>query len=121
MTETQRILLGYAVNLVYIALLIVFGELAHRKWGVNKEIARKLEHIGTSGNWILAYLIMGLNYHLLILNGFAAVLLTVIALTGAMSSVERDDAEKSYGLIWFGWSTFAVALFCYIFYKDLFV
>ena len=121
MTETQRILLGYAVNLVYIALLIVFGELAHRKWGVNKEIARKLEHIGTSANWILAYLIMGLNYHLLILNGFAAVLLTVIALTGAMSSVERDDAEKSYGLIWFGWSTFAVALFCYIFYKDLFV
>ena len=121
MTETQRILLGYAVNFIYIVFLIVFGELAHSKWGLNKETARKLEHIGTSGNWLLAYLIMGLNYHLLILNGFAAVLLTVIALTGAMKSVEREDAEKSYGLIWFGWSTFAVALICYLFNKELFV
>ncbi len=121
MTETQRILLGYAVNFVYIALLIVFGELAHSKWGMNKETARKLEHIGTSGNWLLAYLIMGASYHLIILNGFAAVLLTVIALTGVMKSVERDDAEKSYGLIWFGWSTFAVALLCYLFNKELFV
>lgn len=121
MTETQKIILGYAVNLIYIVILIVVGEFLHKKCGVNKEVARKLEHIGTSGNWILAYLIFGVNYHLIILNGFAATLLTVITLTGAMSSVEREDADKSYGLIWFGWSTFAVALVTYLVRPDLFV
>ena len=121
MTETQRILLGYAVNFAYIVLLIVFGELSHKKWGLDKETARKLEHIGTSGNWLLAYLFFGVSYHLLILNGLAAALLIFLALSGVMKSVERDDADKSYGLIWFGISTFASALLCYILIPHLFV
>ena len=120
MTETQKIILGYAVNFIYAAILIFVGELLHKKWHVEKEVARKLEHIGASGSWLISYLFFGASIHIIIFNALGAVMLTVIALTGAMSSIERDDTDKSYGLIWFGWSTFVVATATFILRPDLF-
>lgn len=121
MTETQSIILGYVVNFVYAAILIVVGELLHKKLHVEKEVARKLEHIGASGSWLISYFFFGLTPHLIIFNALGAVMLTVIALTGAMSSIEREDTDKSYGLIWFGWGTFVVAVTAYLIKPELFV
>ena len=100
------IALGYIVTFVYMALVILVGEIIQKKFNTNKEMTRKCEHLATSASWAIAYLFFGPTYHLIIVNFGAFVVLTLITFTGFMKSAEREDADKSYGLFYFGLSTF---------------
>ena len=109
MTETQRIILGYAVITLYVLAVIFFGEFLHKKCKVEKVLARKIEHILTGACWLLGYLFFGVTYHNFLINGLAFIALILITQLRLMESVEHSDGKKNYGLIFFGLSTFIVA------------
>lgn len=121
MSETVRIILGYVIFGAYMALVVVFGELLRKLCHINEDITRKIEHILTSAVWLVAYFLLGATYHLVIVNAIGLVGLTAIMLSGKLKAVERSDDKKSYGLLYFGISTFIVATICVFFFPDKFV
>lgn len=106
MSNELSIVLGYVLSFVYMALVIFVGEAVQKKFDTDKEITRKCEHIATSASFAICYFFVGATYHLIIINFLAMCALGVITFAGMMKSVEREDAEKSYGLFYFGLSTF---------------
>ena len=108
MNETLKLTLGYILSLVYMGAIMLLGERLHQKWNIKKEVARKLEHIATGGNWFIAYFFVGPTYHLVILSAVAAAALALITFGGFLHSVERDDEKRSYGLVYFGIANFIV-------------
>ena len=106
MSKELSIVLGYVISFVYMALVIVVGELVQKKFNTDKELTRKCEHIATSASWAICYFFVGATYHLVIVNFLAMCALAAVTFGGLMKSVERDDADKSYGLFYFGLSTF---------------
>lgn len=120
MTETQRIILGYAVITLYVLAVIFFGEFLHKKCKVEKILARKIEHILTGACWLLGYLFFGVTYHNVLINGLAFVALILITHLRLMESVEHSDGKKNYGLVFFGLSTFVVAAIGVFVFPDLY-
>ena len=115
------ILLGYIITFVYMALVIVVGELVQKKFNTDKEMTRKCEHLATSASWALCYIFVGPTYHLVIINFIAFAILALLTFTNFMKSAERDDAEKSYGLFYFGLSTFLSIAIAYFVNTELIV
>lgn len=108
LSRAASVTLGYVIFFVYVAIIMVVGELVQKKTKLDAEVIRKLEHIATGASWAIAYAFIGLSYHLIIINGISVVLLAVTTFGNLMKSVERTDANKSYGLLYFGISTLAV-------------
>ena len=105
----DNIILGYLFSFVYMIAVILVGETVQKKLGTDKELTRKVEHIATSASWALCYVFVGATYHLVIVNLLALVGLTLITFAGLMKSVEREDTARSWGLMYFGISTFVNA------------
>lgn len=120
MSETLKIVLGYVVSFAYMGVVIALGELLHKLCHLSEDTTRKIEHILTSASWIIAYLFFGATYHLLITNFLGLVGLTVIMFSGKLKAVERSDEKKSYGLLYFGISTFIVATVAVVFMPEQF-
>ena len=99
------IALGYVVFFLYMGLLIVVGEAVQKKFNLDKELCRKAEHLGAGLSWFVCYLFTGNTIHTFIINVVGLILLAVITFGGLMKSVQREDADKSYGLFFFGLST----------------
>ena len=108
MSDTLRIILGYVIFFGYMFLEIVIGEALQKKFDLNKEMTRKVEHMFTGVCWIIGYFFLGWTIHLFIVNLISVVLLGVITFGGLMKSIEREDAGKSYGVFYFGLSTLIV-------------
>lgn len=87
------------------ALVIFVGEAVQKKFNTDKELTRKCEHIATSASWAICYFFVGTSIHIVIINLLAFIALAAITFTGFMSSAERTDAKRSYGLFYFGLST----------------
>ena len=102
MNPAWKIILGYLFFFGYMFLVIVVGEFFQKKFDLDKEKTRKIEHIATGVCWIVEYLTFGWTYHMFIAHAVALLLLFFITFSGAMESVERDDLKHSYGLIYFG-------------------
>lgn len=102
----RNIVLGYLLSFLYMLSVIVVGELIQKKFNTDKERTRKAEHIATSASWALCYLFVGPSYHLVIVNFLALLGLAFLTFSGLMKSVERRDTARSYGLLYFGLSTF---------------
>ncbi len=107
------VVLGYLVSFLYMGLVIFVGELVQKKTGSDPEMTRKVEHVATSASWVIGYLLVGPTYHLIIINFLAFAVLTVITFSNFMQSVVRTDADKSYGLFYFGLSTFLTIVISY--------
>ncbi len=105
--------LAYIFSFLYMGLVIVVGETVQKKTGADPEMTRKVEHIATSASWVVAYLLAGPTFHLIIINALAFVALTVLTFGNLMKSAERTDADKSYGLFYFGLSTFLTILIAF--------
>ncbi|MBE7088913.1 MAG: DUF92 domain-containing protein [Clostridiales bacterium] len=104
------IALGYVLSFTYMALVICIGELVQRKFNLDKEMTRKCEHVATALSWIICYFFVGTSVHMLIINLIACAILGVIAFGNLMSSVEREDTKRSYGLFYYGLSTSVIAV-----------
>lgn len=108
LSRAASVTIGYVVFFAYVALIMVVGELVQKKTKLDAEVIRKLEHIATGASWAIGYIFIGLSYHLIIINAISVALLAVTTFGNLMKSVERADAKKSYGLLYFGISTLAV-------------
>lgn len=120
MNETLRIVLSYVVFFLYMGLVIVVGEALQKKFNLDKEMCRKGEHLATGLSWLICCFFTGASVHTLIINFVGLVLLAVITFGGLMKSVQREDAEKSYGLFFFGLSTCVVTAITIFFNKDFY-
>lgn len=108
MNPTLKIVLGYVVFFGYMFLEILVGEFLQKKFDLNKEMTRKVEHIATGVCWIIGYFFLGWSIHIFIINAIGLVMLCVITFGDLMKSVEREDMGKSYGIVYFGASTLIV-------------
>ena len=108
MSDTLRIVLGYVIFFGYMFLEIIVGETLQKKFDLDKEMTRKVEHMFTGVCWIIGYFFLGWSIHLFIVNLISVVLLGIITFGGLMKSIEREDAGKSYGVFYFGLSTLVV-------------
>lgn len=108
MSDTLWTVIGYVVFFGYMFLEIVIGEALQKKFNLDKEMTRKVEHMFTGVCWIIGYFFFGWSIHLFIVNLVGLVLLAVITFGGLMKSIEREDADKSYGVFYFGLSTLVV-------------
>ncbi len=121
MDETLKIVLGYIVFFAFMGGVIFIGELISKKTSIDKELCRKLEHIATGFSWLICCYFTGATIHTLIINFVGLIILGLITFTGFMKSVERDDNDgKSYGLFYFGLSTFIVMALTLIFNTDFY-
>ena len=69
-------------------------------------MTRKCEHIATSASFAMCYFFVGATIHLVIVNFIAMCILALLTFGNFMKSAERTDSDKSYGLFFFGISTF---------------
>lgn len=120
MNETLKIVLGYVVFFVYMGLVMAVGELIGKKFGVEKEICRKCEHLATSLSWLICFFFTGASVHTLIINVVGLVVLAAVTFGSVMKTVERDDAAKSYGVVYFGFSTAVVMAITYFVNLDFY-
>lgn len=116
-----KIILGYVCFILYQLLLIIGGESFSKKTSVPKETIRKVQHLFTSGLWILGVVFFGPSIHMVIINFFGLLLLTIGTFTGIFTSSERSDSKYSYGLMYFGLGSFLVLLFGVYVERDLFL
>ena len=114
MSKALFTVIGYVVFSLYTCGIMYLGDLIERKTGADKTICRKMTHIVSAFVWVICYYFFGCSIHWVLLNGIGAAILGVVTYTGFMKGFERDDASKSYGLFYFGLSTFVVALVTYI-------
>ena len=114
MDETLFTIIGYVVFNVYVVGILGLGILLEKKTRIDKTVCRKLTHVVFAFLWFICYFFFGCSIHWVLLNGIGAAALGVIILGGFMKSYEREDADKSYGIFYFGLSTFVVALVCYL-------
>lgn len=121
MNELLFTIIGYIAFTVYTCGIMFLGMLVERKTGIDKTVCRKLTHIVSAFVWVICYYFFGCSVHWVILNGVGTVALGVITFCGLMDSYDRDDAKKSYGLFYFGLSTFVVALICYLYGEELYL
>ena len=108
MSDTLRIVLGYVIFFGYMFLEILVGEALQKKFDLDKEMTRKVEHMFTGVCWIIGYFFLGWSIHLFIVNAISVVLLGIITFGGLMKSIEREDTARSYGVFYFGLSTLIV-------------
>lgn len=120
MSKTLFLIIGYILFTVYTVGIMLLGALLEKKTSLDKTICRKLTHIISAGVWVICYIFFGCSIHWVLLNGIGTILLGFIVFGNRMSFIERDDAEKSYGLFFFGLSTFIVALICYLVGEELY-
>ena len=121
MSDTLRIILGYILFFGYIGLVSVVGETVQKKFDLDKDMTRKVEHIFAGVCWIIAYLFFGWSIHHFIVNVIGLILLTVITFGGLLKTIERTDLGKSYGVFYFGLSTLVVASIVIFIENDLFL
>lgn len=114
MSKTLFTVIGYVVFSLYTCGIMYLGDLIERKTGADKTVCRKMTHIVSAFVWVICYYFFGCSLHWVLLNGIGAALLGIVTFKGTLKGFERDDADKSYGLFYFGLSTFVVALVTYI-------
>ena len=105
MTEIQKIIVGYAVNAVYLLLVILFGEMLNKKFKVNSETSRKIEHLLTGANWIFVYLFFGTTIHTFIFGVLCLITLILLTFAVKLESANREGHKYSLGLVYYGISS----------------
>lgn len=114
MDKTLFTVIGYIVFIAYTCSIMFLGTLIEKKTSADKTLCRKITHVVSAFVWIICYFFFGSSLHWVILNGVGAVALGVITFGNLMKTYDRDDADKSYGLFFFGLATFVVALISYL-------
>lgn len=111
------VVVGYATFFGYSAVIMGLGLLVEKKTHCDKMICRKLTHIISAGVWVINYVFFKCSVHWVIANGIGAIALGIVTFGNFMKVYERDDAQKSYGLFYFGASTFVVALISFLAFR----
>lgn len=120
MNETVRIVLCYIVFFAYMLLILAVGEFLQKKFNLDKEMCRKGEHLASGLCWLICCLFLGVSVHTFIMNAIGLALLIPVIFLGSLKSVERKDAGKSYGIVYFAFSTLVAMGITVFFNQDFF-
>lgn len=115
---TLGAVLMYVATFAYMALVILVGEFVLHKFNTDKEMTRKCEHLATCASWAICYFFVGPSIHLVIVNFLSLLVFAVLTFGNLMKSAEREDADKSYGIFYFGLATFVTITITILFNKD---
>ena len=113
--------IGYIVFVLYTVGIMALGVLLEKHARIDGTLARKLTHIVSAFIWVICYIFFGYSLHWVILNGISTVALALVIFNKRFTAFGRDDAKSSVGLFYFGLSTFAVAVLCYILGPELYL
>ena len=108
------ILLGYLSFFIYSFAIMLLSIIIEKKTKIDKLICRKVTHIISAFVWVISWFFFGCSIQWVIANGIGAISLAFVTFGKGFAVYERNDANKSYGLFYFGISTFFVALTCYL-------
>lgn len=114
MNHSLFLAIGYVVFTIYTIGIMYLGTVVEKKTKIDKEICRKLTHIVSAFVWVIMQTFFGCSLHWVILNAVGTVALGFVTFGNLLDTYSRDDADKSYGLFYFGLSTFVVALITYL-------
>lgn len=106
--------IGYIVFVIYTCGIMYLGTVVEKKTNMDKEICRKLTHVVSAFVWVIMQTFFGCTIHWVILNGVGTIALGFVTFGNFLDTYSRDDADKSYGLFYFGLSTFIVALITFL-------
>lgn len=121
MSEGLFLGIGYVVFVLYTCGIMYFGALLEKKSGMDQTICRKLTHIVSAFVWVICYYFFGCSLHWVILNFVGAAALGFVTFGSSFSAFQRTDADKCYGLFYFGLSTAIVALICYLLGEEFYL
>ena len=102
MSEMWKIIAGYAINVVYFVLLILFGEFLNKKCNVDSLKSRKIMHLLTGATWIVCYIFFGASIHLFFTALACLITLIILTFSVKLESASRDGDKYSLGLIYYG-------------------
>lgn len=114
------IVLGYVVFAIWMPIMFITGELLERKTNLGKEVIRKIQHILTSMGWLFGAIFFGPTIHIVIINFLGFIGLTIATFTDKLNFTKREDAKRSYGLMYFGLGTLIVIILGVYIVPDLF-
>ena len=117
MSAPWFIALGYVIFFLYFAVVSLGGIIVEKKTKIDKLICRKSAHIIASFAWIVCYLFFRCSLHWVIVNGIGAVIFGFMTFGKGIDAYSREDSRRSYGIFYFGLSTFIVALITYLVYE----
>lgn len=115
MNEMWKIIAGYAINVVYLVLLIFFGEFLNKKCNLDSLKSRKIMHLLTGASWIVCYIFFGATIHLFLTAIGCLIALIFLTFSVKLESASRDNDKYSLGLIYYGVSVVilsGVVCFC---------
>lgn len=115
------IAIGYVIFTLYTCGIMYLGALLEKKTNIDETICRKLTHIVSAFVWVICYYFFGCSIHWVILNFLGAVALGFVTFGNSFTAFQRTDADKCYGLFYFGISTAVVALVCYLVGEELYL
>ncbi|MBQ7415951.1 MAG: DUF92 domain-containing protein [Oscillospiraceae bacterium] len=121
MSEAVFIGVGYLIFTLYTCGIMYLGAVLEDKTSIDPTICRKLTHIVSAFVWVICYFFFGCSLHWVILNFVGAAALGVVTFGDKFTAFQRTDADKCYGLFYFGLSTAIVALICYLVGEELYL
>lgn len=107
-----KIILGYVIFNLYIVLVLLFGLFLEKKTPLDTTMSRKISHIITGPLWLVSCYFFGCTIHWVILNGLGAVAIFILTRMNKLKAFDRDDTENNYGMFYFSFATFIVAIIC---------
>ncbi len=121
MNRALFLTIGYIVFTLYTCGIMYLGTVLEKKTKLDKEICRKLTHIVSAFVWVIMQTFFGCSIHWVILNGVGVVALAFVTFGNMLDTYSRSDADKSYGLFYFGLSTFIVALITFLIGEEMYL
>jgi len=121
MNQTLFLTIGYIVFALYTCGIMYLGTVLEKKSNIDKEICRKLTHIVSAFVWVIMQFFFGCTIHWVILNAVGTVALGIVTFGNLMDTYSRNDADKSYGLFYFGLSTCIVAMITYLIGEEVYL
>ena len=112
--------MGYILFSLYSVGIVFLGYLIEEKTALDKTVSRKIVHIASALLWVICHYFFGCSIHWIIANIAGAVALTFFTFGKSFKLFRREDAERSYGLFYFGIATTIVAVVCYLIGEELY-
>ena len=108
----MKILIGYVLIVVYLAMLIFFASYLYYKKNVKQNITRKIIHIGSLLTWFMMVYFFGVSIHLVILPLIFIFVNLISHKYKVIKAMERND-DSSIGTVYYAISMFLMALITY--------
>lgn len=109
----MNIFLGYLIVVSYLSALIFFAMYLYQIKHIDKELTRKLIHIGSVMTWFMMVYFFKKSIHLVIVPIIFIIINIISYKYKLITAMERND-ESSIGTIYYAISLFVMSLISYL-------